>query len=74
MREQLISLLAERIGLNEDQAGQAVDTILGFVQENPQQLLGLLGGNSEQLASLLGDNPPVDLDDLTGSLGKLFGG
>ena len=74
MRDQLISLLAERIGLNEDQAGQAVDTVLGFVKENPQQLLGLLGDNPEQLMGLLGDNSPVDLDDLTGSLGKLFGG
>jgi hypothetical protein len=74
MRDQLISLLAERVGLNEDQAGQAVDAVLGFVKENPQQLLGLLGDNPEQLMGLLGDNAPVDLDDLKGSIGKLFGG
>jgi len=74
MRDELIGLLAERVGLSEDQAGQAVDTVLGFVKENPQQLLDLLGGNSEQLASLLGDNAPIDLDDLKGSIGRLFGG
>ncbi len=74
MRDQLISLLAERIGLNEDQAGQAVDAVLGFVKEHPEQLVGLLGEHSEQLAGLLGDNSPVDLDDLKGSIGKLFGG
>jgi len=62
MRDQLISLLAERAGLNEEQAGQAVDAVLGFVREHP-----------EQLAALLGDNAPVDLDRVAGSVRKLFG-
>ncbi|MEZ4553791.1 MAG: hypothetical protein AB7L91_03395 [Dehalococcoidia bacterium] len=73
MRDQLINLLAERVGLNAEQAGQAIDTMLGFVKENPQQLLELLGGNAEQLAGLLGENSPVDIGDIGGSIGKLFG-
>jgi len=62
MNDQLVSLLAERVGLNEEQAAQAIDTVLGFVKEHPDQLAGLLGDS------------PIDVDDIAGSVRRLFGG
>ena len=45
MREELIKLLQERVGLSQAQAEQATDVVLKYLQEKgPQELQSLLGG------------------------------
>lgn len=67
MKEQLVKLLMERVNLDEEKATKAVDTVLGFVKDNPEQLQGLLG--SEQAQEMLGKLP----GGLGNKVGKLFG-
>ncbi len=59
MDEQLIGLLKDRAGLDEDKARQVVSTILDFLKENPEKLKGLISGDV--------------VSEATGALGKLFG-
>jgi hypothetical protein len=59
MKEQLVSLLISKVGLDEEKANQAVDTVLNFVKDNPEQIteyLGKagLGGVAEKLSGLGG--------------------
>lgn len=67
MKDQLVKLLMERVGLDEEKANKAVDTVLGFVKDNPEQLQGLLG--SEQAQEVLSKLP----GGLGNKVGKLFG-
>ena len=59
MKEQLVALLGEKVGLDEAKASQVVDTILGFIKDNPQKF-----------TEFLGDNPT---EMVTNTIGKLFG-
>ncbi|MGD8902081.1 MAG: hypothetical protein PVI67_00815 [Anaerolineae bacterium] len=64
--DELVKLVSEKVGINEDQARQAVKTVVGFLKEKlPEPLAGQLG------AALEGDTS--DLGDMAGSIGKLFG-
>jgi hypothetical protein len=59
MKEQLVSLLISKVGLDEEKANQAVDTVLNFVKDNPEQITEYLGkaglGNvAEKLGGLGG--------------------
>jgi hypothetical protein len=58
MKEQLVSLLVSKVGLDEEKANQAVDTILNFFKEHPDQVSSLLGklpgGLGDKLGGLLG--------------------
>lgn len=58
MKEQLVSLLVSKVGLDEEKANQAVDTVLNFFQEHPDQVSSLLGklpgGLGDKLGGLLG--------------------
>jgi len=59
MKEQLISLLVERVGLDQQKAEQSVTTILEYVKSNPQQLTSYLesasgGGIAKSLGGMLG--------------------
>ena len=58
MKEQLVSLLVSKVGLDEEKANQAVDTVLNFFKENPDQVSSLLGklpgGLGDKLGGLLG--------------------
>jgi hypothetical protein len=67
MKEQLVQLLKERVGLDDAKANQAIDTVMGFVKENPERLQELLG--NEQLSEMLGKLP----GGLGGKVNKLFG-
>lgn len=42
MKEQLVSLLVSKVGLDQEKADQAVDTMLGYIKDNPQQLTAYL--------------------------------
>ena len=59
MKEQLVSLLISKVGLDQEKAEKAVDTVLEFVKNNPEQLSSYLG----KLPGGLGDK-----------LGGMFGG
>ncbi|MGD9406160.1 MAG: hypothetical protein PVH95_13530 [Anaerolineae bacterium] len=64
--DELVKLVSEKVGINEDQARQAVKTVVGFLKEKlPEPLAGQLE------AALEGDTS--DLGDMAGSIGKLFG-
>ena len=38
MKEQLVSLLTSKVGLDEEKANKAVDTVLEYIKSNPQQI------------------------------------
>jgi hypothetical protein len=58
MKEQLVALLVSKVGLDEQKADQAVDTVLNFFKEHPDQVSSLLGklpgGLGDKLGGLLG--------------------
>lgn len=55
MRERLIQLVSERAGLDQAKATQAVDTILGYIKDNPGELKNLVGGDiGAKLGGVLG--------------------
>ena len=64
--DELVKLVSKKVGINEEQARQAVETVVGFLKEKlPEPLAG-------QLESALEGNLG-DVGDLAGSIGKLFG-
>lgn len=74
MMEELIKQVTERTGISEEQARTAVQTVLGYLQNNlpaglSQQLGGLLGGSGGA-----GGGIPGGMGDLMGGLGGLLGG
>lgn len=60
--DKIIEIVAERAGISPEVAEKAVDAVLGFLKENPEQITALLG-------NFAGD----DLGEIAGKLGKLFG-
>ena len=64
--DELVKLVSEKVGINEEQAKQAVETVVGFLKEKlPEPLAG-------QLDAVLEGNLG-DLGGVAGSIGKLFG-
>ena len=60
MREQLVALLVSKVGLDEEKAGQAVDTVLDYVKSNPQELTAYLekfgaGGLTDKIGGFFGN-------------------
>ena len=71
--EDLIKQVTERTGISEEQARTAVQTVLGYLQNNlpagiSQQLGGLLGGAGG------GGGIADRAGDLVGGLGGMLGG
>ena len=64
--EELVKMVADKVGISEAQAKQAVDTVLSFLKD---RLPEPIGGQIE--AALEGDLS--GLGDLLGGLGGLFG-
>lgn len=74
MMEDLIKQVTERTGISEEQARTAVQTVLGYLQNNlpagiSQQLGGLLGGGAGG-----GGGIADAAGDLVGGLGGMLGG
>ena len=72
--EELIRQVTERTGISEEQARTAVQTVLGYLQNNlpagiSQQLGGLLGGGAGA-----GGGVPGGVGDIVGGLGGMLGG
>ena len=64
--EELVKLVADKVGISEAQAQQAVETVLAFLKDKlPEPIAGQVE------AALEGDLS--GLDDLVGGLGGLFG-
>ena len=64
--DELVKLVADKVGISEAQAQQAVETVLAFLKEKlPEPIAGQVE------AALEGDLS--GLDDLVGGLGGLFG-
>ena len=64
--DELVKMVADKVGISETQAKQAVETVLGFLKEKlPEPIAGQLD------AALEGDLS--GLGDLAGGIGKLFG-
>lgn len=64
--DELVKLVADKVGISEAQAQQAVETVLGYLKENlPEPIAGQVE------AALKGDLS--GLTDLAGGLGGLFG-
>jgi hypothetical protein len=59
MNEKIIALVCERTGLSPDVATKAVDTVIGFLKENPDQIKELVGH--------------IDAAEALSSVTKLFG-
>ena len=59
MKDQLVSLLVSKVGLDKQKAEQAVETVLDYIKNNPQQLSSLTdklpGGLGDKLGGMLGD-------------------
>jgi hypothetical protein len=60
MKEQLVSLLTSKVGLDEEKANQAIDTVLDYIKNNPQQIQEYLakvgaGGLADKLGGLFGN-------------------
>jgi nucleoid DNA-binding protein len=54
MKEQLVALLVSKVGLDQQRAEQAVDTVLDFIKNNPEQASALLGKLPGGLGEKLG--------------------
>jgi len=64
--DELVKTVSSKVGISEAQAKQAVDIVLGFLQDKlPAPVAGQLD------AALQGDMS--GLDDLVGGLGGMFG-
>ena len=71
--DELIKTIADKVGISEDQARQAVDMALEYVSQNlPEPYAGhldtLLKGDLSSLGDLAGN-----AGDIAGAVGKLFG-
>jgi hypothetical protein len=47
--EKLIEMVAEKTGLPADKAQAAVEAVLGYLKENPDQVKGLVGLEGDDL-------------------------
>lgn len=59
MKDQLIDAVVSRAGIDRGTAEKAVDAVMDFLREHPDQLKDLAGN--------------IDLGDVGEKLGKLFG-
>jgi hypothetical protein len=66
--DELVTLVAQKVGISDDMAQTAVSTVIGYVK---QKLPDPIAGQLESLLASGGEG--LDLDDLTGGLGSLLG-
>ena len=52
MKDQLVNMVAQRVGISAEQADQAVDTVLGYIKDNPEQLQGMLNLDEGAMAGI----------------------
>lgn len=59
--DQIVSMVASKAGIPADQAEKAVEAVLGFLREHPDQIKGLVGVDMGSAGGMMG------------KLGKMFG-
>jgi len=65
--DELVQLVSEKAGVSEDQARQAVDTVVEYLKEKlPEPIAG-------QVEKVLSGSGDVDLGGLADSLGGMLG-
>ena len=79
--DELVKLVAQRVGLSEAQAQQAVETVMGFLKDKSPAggqlddlLKGVMGGLSGNAAELLNDVKSGNTNELLGDVSNLLGG
>jgi uncharacterized protein (DUF2267 family) len=65
--DELIKLVTEKVGISEDQAKQAVETVMGFLKDKLPEPIG------SQVESALSGGELPDVGGLSKTLGGLFG-
>jgi hypothetical protein len=69
--DELVKLVASKVGISSDQAEKAVTTVLGFLKERlPEPVAGQL---DSVIAGGSGAGGGLDLGSVEGTLGGLFG-
>ena len=67
--DELVKMVADKVGISEAQAKQAVEMVMNFLKDKlPEPIAGQLDAALEGDVSGLGD-----FGDVAGGLGKLFG-
>lgn len=70
--DELVKMVADKVGISEAQAKQAVEMVLSFLKDKlPEPIAGQVDAVMKGDLSGLGDLG--DLGDLAGGLGGLFG-
>lgn len=59
--DQIVSMVASRAGIPADQAEKAVEAVLGYLREHPDQIKGLVGVDMASASGMMG------------RIGKMFG-
>jgi uncharacterized protein (DUF2267 family) len=65
--DELVKMVSERTGISEEQAEQAVETVMGFLQEKLPEPI------ASQVESLLSGGELPDVGDLGKTLGGVLG-
>ncbi len=65
--DQLVQLVSEKVGLSEDQARQAVETVVDYLKEN------LPAPIAKQVDNVLSGAGDVDVEGLAKGLGGVLG-
>ncbi len=65
--DQLVELVSEKVGLSEDQARQAVETVIDYLKENLPDPI------AKQVDNVLSGSGGVDVDGLAKGLGGMLG-
>jgi len=65
--DQLVQLVSEKVGLSEDQAGQAVETVIDYLKDN------LPAPIAKQVDNVLSGAGGVDVEGLAKGLGGILG-
>ncbi|MFN8374071.1 MAG: DUF2267 domain-containing protein [Anaerolineae bacterium] len=78
--DELVKLVAQRVGLSQAQAQQAVETVMGFLKDKlpggqlDDLLKGVMGGLGDGAAELLNDVKSGNTSELLGDVSNLLGG
>jgi hypothetical protein len=59
--DQIVSMVASKVGIPADQAQKAVEAVLGYLRENPDQIKSLVGVDMGSAGGMMG------------RVGKMFG-
>ena len=68
MKDKIVEMVASKVGISPEQASSAVDAVLGYLKENPEQISSLVGVSQDNML----DDAKEKLGGIGGKVGKLF--